>query len=250
MPSTSGLVSLTLVCDSNCGLGQPHGDDGRQALAEVLAGGHDVLEDVFLLAVGVERAGQRGAEADEVRAAVDRVDVVGVAVDVLGVLACSTGRPLRPATADLLVLAGDVDHVAVDGLAGAVQVADELDDAVVVLEGLALAVAEVLEDDLHAAVEEGQLLQPLVEHVVVELQVAEHLVVGLEGGFRAGALGRADAGHGAGGLAALVFLLVGVAAAADLDLAPLGEEVHRLDADAVQAGRRSCRPCCRTCRRT
>ena len=75
-----------MVCDSNCGFGSADRDDRREAFAEVFARGHDVLEDVFLLAVGVERARQRRAETDEVRAAVNGVDVVRVAVDVFGVL--------------------------------------------------------------------------------------------------------------------------------------------------------------------
>ena len=81
------VVQLALGLGLELGLGQADGDHGREALAEILAGGHQVLEDVLFLAVGVERAGQRRAEAGEVRAAVDGVDVVGVAVDVLGVLA-------------------------------------------------------------------------------------------------------------------------------------------------------------------
>ena len=39
------------------------------------------------LAVGVERAGERGTEAGEMRTAVDRVDVVDVGMDVVGELA-------------------------------------------------------------------------------------------------------------------------------------------------------------------
>ena len=71
--------------------------------------------------------------------------------------------------------------------------------------------------------------------VVVELEVAEDLGVGLEGGLGAGAVGLAHAAHRAGRHAAFVFLLIDVAVAADFDLAPFGEEVHDLDADAVQA---------------
>ena len=168
------------------------------------------------------------------RAAVDGVDVVDVAVDVLGVLAAILEGDLD-LDAGLRVLVVDVDHVVVDGFGRPVQVADELDHAVAVLERLAVAGPRVLEDDLHAAVQEGQLLQPLVEDVVVELQVAEDLVVGLEGGLRAGAVGDADARDRAGRLAALVLLLVDVPAAADLDLAPVGEEIDGLHADAVQA---------------
>src|SRR5207244_8879368 len=54
----------------------------------------------------------------------------------------------------------------------------------------------------------------------------------------AGAGRAADARDRPGGLAAAEFLVIDVPVAADFDLAPLGEEVHRLDADAVQAAGR------------
>ena len=86
------------------------------------------------------------------------VDVVDVGVDVLGVLA---GVLQGDFHADAFVLAGDVDDVGVGRLAGPVQMLDELDDAALVVEGLAVAGALVVEDDLHAAIEEGQFLQRL-----------------------------------------------------------------------------------------
>ena len=64
MPSTSGLLSLSFVCDFELRLRQADGDDGGQPFAEVLAGRVEILEDVLLLAVGVERARQRRAEAE------------------------------------------------------------------------------------------------------------------------------------------------------------------------------------------
>ena len=84
--------------------------------------GHEVLEEVFLLAVGVQRAGERGAEAGQVRAAIDRVDVVDVAVDVFGVFAAVLEGDFD-LHRRLLVLVVDVDHVGMDRLGGAVQVA-------------------------------------------------------------------------------------------------------------------------------
>ena len=118
--------------------------------------GDEVFEQVVLLAVGVQRAGQRGAEAGEVRAAVGRVDVVDVGVDVFGVL----GRVLQgDFDADAVLLAGDVDDVGVERFAGAVEVLDEFHDAAFVLERFAFAGALVVEDDLHALVEERQFLQ-------------------------------------------------------------------------------------------
>ena len=120
-------------------------------------------------------------------------------------------------------------------LAGAIEVLDELEDAALVMEFVVVAGSLVAEDDLHAAVEEGQLLQAAVERVVDELGVGKDLRVGLEGGLGADLVGGADAADVAGRHAALVFLLIDVAVAADFDLAPFGEEVDDRDADAVQA---------------
>ena len=59
-------------------------DDRGQPLAEVLAVQlESVLEEVLLLAVGVDGPGQAGAEAGQVRAAAGVVGVVGVAADSL-----------------------------------------------------------------------------------------------------------------------------------------------------------------------
>ena len=139
-------------------------------------------------------------------------------------------------TRDAVVLAVDVDDVGVDRLAGAVQVLDELEEAAFVVERFVFAGAVVGEGDADAVVQEGQLLQALVERGVDELRGLEDLRVGLEGGLGA-ALGRCGrrGGRRLVGDAALVFLLVDVAVAADFDLAPFGEEVDDRDADAVQA---------------
>ncbi len=50
-------------------VGDAEGDDGSQTFAEVVAGGDEVLEERFLLAVVVESAREGGAESGEVRAA-------------------------------------------------------------------------------------------------------------------------------------------------------------------------------------
>ncbi len=109
----------------------------------------------------------------------------------------------------------------VDRLAAAVEVLDELDDTPFVLEGFLLARAVVEEDDSHALVEVSQLLQAAVQNVGIELQVAEDFVIGLESGLGAGRVRGAETSHLRDRLAALVFLVIDVAAAADLDLAPL-----------------------------
>ena len=81
-----GVAELGLGLALELRLGQLDADDGGQALADIVAGqvGVGVLEDRVLARVVVERARQRRAEAGEVRAAVDRVDVVGEGEDALG----------------------------------------------------------------------------------------------------------------------------------------------------------------------
>ena len=79
---TSVLPSLVLVCPSNCGSDDLHRDDRRQALADVVAGEVRVLllEQLLVLGVLVDHAGQRRAEALLVGAALMGVDGVGEGV--------------------------------------------------------------------------------------------------------------------------------------------------------------------------
>ena len=207
-------------------------DDRRQAFAEILARGHEVLEHVLFLAVGVERAGQRCAEAGNVRAPLDGADVVYVRVDILGVFAGVLHGDIET---DAVEFALDVDDLGVQRFAGPIEILDELDDPALVAESLALVGPFVAEDDLHALVEERQLLQSAVERRVIELRLGKDLRIGLEGGFRAALVGRtkaADLGHRH---TPFVLLLVHVPAAADLNLAPLREKIDHGDAHTVQA---------------
>ena len=75
--------------------------------------GDEVFEHVLFFAVVVERAREGRAEADDVRAAVGRVDVVDVGVQVFGVLV-----GVLQGDFDLHAFASrlDVDHVGVDRL--------------------------------------------------------------------------------------------------------------------------------------
>ena len=84
-----------------------------------------------------------------------------------------------------------VDRLLVDGRLVLVQVLDERDDAALVVELVALAVALVVERDDDAAVQERELAQALRERVEAELGGLEDLRVGLERDLRAAALRRA-----------------------------------------------------------
>ena len=213
-------------------VGEADGDDGRQAFAEVVPLRDVILEDVRPLAVVVDRAGERTLEAAQMCAAFEIADVVGEGADVLGVAVV-----VLQGDADLGVFeaAVDADHVGEQRIFGAVQVFDELDDAVLVLELVRLAAALVGNEDPRAGGEKGELLQPLVEDVVAEFRVGENLRIGPEGDLGAGAFALAKllepAHHGAAG----EVHGPDVAFAADLGLEPFGKCVDRRDADAVQS---------------
>ena len=108
-----GVAELGLGLALELRVGQLDADDRRQALADVVAGQVRVvvLEDARPARLVVERARQRGAEAGDVRAAVDRVDVVGEGEDVLGVAVVVLERDLDRGRA-LLPL--DVDRPVVE----------------------------------------------------------------------------------------------------------------------------------------
>ena len=122
-------------------MGDAHRDDGGEAFADIVAGGNEIFQQVFLLAVLVQRASECGAEAGNVGAAFDGVDVVDVGVDVFGVFAAILQGDF---VADAVLLAADVDDVGMQRFAGAIEVLDEFDDAALVVEFVVLAVCSSL----------------------------------------------------------------------------------------------------------
>ena len=214
---------------------QLHRDDGGQALAHVLARQRVVLlaQVPLVPRVAVEGAGQRGAEARQVRAALVRVDVVGEAVDRLLV----GGVPLHRDLDRALVAVGlEEDDLLLDGLLVLVEVADEvLDPALVVELGLGALGAQVGQRDAEAAGEEGGLAQALLERRELEVERLEHLGVREEGDDRAGLVRRLALLQRALRHAASVGLAPGVAVALDLDVELLRQRVDDRDADAVEA---------------
>ena len=230
-------------------LGHFDGDDGRQAFAEVFRADFHLGfgQETVLFSVILERAGQSGAEADQVRTALDRVDIVDVRVDVL--------VEVR------VVLHGHLDGdglvgLQVDGLLGeaaavAVEVFDELPqaffgiedifrfdrmfDAVFVIDDL-VCLAQVAQGQADALVEVSQFAETVGQGFVVVDTVGggEDLRIRVEG----------DDGSRIGGfphdldvverLALGILLHEDLAFAVDLCAEMVGEGVHAGDADAVQ----------------
>src|SRR5205085_202925 len=116
-------------------------------------------QQLQVLRLLVQRARQRTAEAGEVRAALDRVDVVGEGEDRLLVGVVPLHRDLDLA---LVAVALEVDEPLVDRLLRLVDVGDEIADAalVVVLDGLTIG-ALVDEPDPQALRQEGGFPQSL-----------------------------------------------------------------------------------------
>ena len=240
-PSTGGLPSLVLVWPSNC---------GSWTFTEMIAVRPSrtsspwrfssfSLRRPFERGVGVERAGERRAEAGEVGAALVRVDVVGEREQVLLVGVVPLHRDLD--VADLAPQFLQVDDLLVDRVLGAlrVDVLDEVDDAAVVLEaGLEALAALVDERDPQALGEERHLAEALLEHHAVVVDRLEDLEVRQEGDARAESVrGLRPCVSSVLRHAALVGLGPLVAVAPDGERELLGERVDDGHADAVKSSR-------------
>ena len=240
-----GGEQLDLGLRLELGVGVLDGDDGGEAFADVVAGdlGVLVLEQIIRLGEGVDRAGEGAAEAGEVGAAVGVVDGVGVAQHLVVVGVVVLEDDLDVDLDGLLIERGchflvDTDGLGVEDLLALVELADELDDAVLVEKGLGDGSGGALVDeaDLEAGVEEGKFAEALGDGGGDEDGgLLEDLGVGLEGDEGAGAGGLADDLELFDGLAALELHVVDLAVLRDLDLEPLGDGVYALGADAVGA---------------
>src|SRR5688572_4601569 len=230
-----GVSELRLGLSFELRLRNLDADDAGQAFADVVAADARVLEILGEIALGrvvVDRPGERGAEAGQVRAALVRIDVVGEGEDQLGVAVVPLQRDLG---VDTILHAAHVDRLVVDVRLVLVQVLDERHDAAVVLELVALAVALVVERDQDAAVQEGELAQPLRQRVEAVLGGFEDLSVGPERDLGAAALGRARRFQIRDRGSALVALLIHLAVAPDFQIEALRQRVHHRHAHAVQA---------------
>ncbi len=126
-------VELALGLALELGLRNLDADDGGETFAHVVAGEVllDVFEELLLLAEGVDGAGEGAAEAGEMGAAVDGVDVVGEAEDVLAVAVVVLEGDLHGegAAVGQEALGFEVDRLFVEDALAPVEVADEFADA-------------------------------------------------------------------------------------------------------------------------
>src|SRR5581483_1467424 len=234
-------VQLALRLTFKLRLRQLHADNRHQPLANIVSREVllHVLEQPELLTRVVDGARQGGAEARQMRTAIDRIDVVGEAEDGFRVAVVVLQRNLH---GHAVALGFHVDRLLVQHALTAVQVLDELGDAAVVLElgllGLAclgIGGALVGKRDQQALVQEGQLAQTLRQCVVVVLSRGEDFLVGHEVDFGSALLGSARLLQLRARLAFGVSLLPYRSVAPDFQLQQVAKRVHTGDAHSVQS---------------
>ncbi|MCY1394010.1 hypothetical protein D9M71_89230 [compost metagenome] len=212
-----------------------HRDDRSQAFTGIVTGGGDLvlLRQAFGLDVVVQVAGEGGAEAGQVGAAVALRNVVGEAEDVLVEAVVPLQGDLH-ANAVFLALHVEMEDLVHRRLVG-VQVFDEGAQAALVLEQLFLAGTLVLQHDAHAGVQEGQLADALGEDVPAEMNVVEGFRGRLEVNFGAGAIGIAHRTQRELWNTVVIELFPDLAFAANGQAQLVGEGVHYRDTHAMQA---------------
>ena len=155
---------------------QFHAQHADQPFAHVIAGNGRVLflQQVVLLGVLVDGAGQRRAEAGQMRAAVGIGDRVGEAEDLVVVAVGVLQHAIHEHVLILAVnfarsFASDRNGLGMQRLLAPAELPDELLDAVLVKKRLGLLVALVREHDLDARIQKRQLAQAVGQDVELEL---------------------------------------------------------------------------------
>ena len=157
-----GVAELRLGLALELRVGELDADDRGQALAHVVAGqvAVGIAQHAGAARPVVQRARQGGAEPRQVRAAVERVDVVGEREDVLrvGVVVLERDLDGGPAFSPL-----DVDRPGVEDFLVPVEVAHERLQAALEVEGALPIVALVDERDPDALGQVGRLAKALAD---------------------------------------------------------------------------------------
>ena len=170
-------------------LGELDGDDGCQALADVVTGNAilTLLDESPSLTPPINGVGESGTEAFLVGSALDGVDGVGEGVDAGGVRSVPLHRNLQTHT--LLGTVGlQGDDGGVDDVAGPREESDVVLKALLIEEVLVNRVAVLIsvvgtavgEHDTQTFIKEGHFTETVRQGLVVENDGIEDLVGGLE----------------------------------------------------------------------
>ena len=234
-----GGHKLVLGLRAELWVGHLHGQDTGQPLARVVPGEAHLLAlgDAGRVRIVVHRPRQRTAKTRHMRAAIALRDVVGEGQHHFVV---AVVPPHGDLDADAVLLALDIDRFLDHRGLGAVDILDEFPDAALVfhLDPLRLRMAEVLQHDLHAGIEEGEFPQAILEDLEGVVEVREGRGGGEETDLGAGlAPGVAHDLEVLDGIAAFEAGVMFLAVAPDAQIQPVGKRVDHGNADAVQAAR-------------
>ncbi len=211
-----------------------HGDDGGQALARVFALNCkvDILQQVVLGAIVVDRTSERGFEPDKMRAAFNRIDVVHIREDVLLVRVVVLHRHFD---VDAIAVTFDIHRFFEQRRLVLIEILDKRGEPAFVLEDGFLIGGFFRQFDADAAVEECQFPQTRRQDIEGELRLAEDFRIGLEGGLRAGLCRFSGLLHRPGRVAAAIRLPPHCAIAHHFDRALDRKRVDHRNAHTVQA---------------
>ena len=240
-----GVAQLGLRLTFELRLSHLHRDDGGEAFAEVFACNLNLrllnlLRDLrLLISISLQRTRQGHAETSEVCTTLDGVDIVHVGVDVLRVVGVVHDSHLDGYA---LLLGLQVDDIVDEMRAVTVDVAHELLQAVLGMEGLLTCVAlfvlaKVDEVDGDAGIQVSQLTHTTCDDVPLVGGGGEDGGVWPELLARSRLVGVANNLHIVERLALLILLLIDVSVAEHLRNHVCRQSVHTRHADTVQTTR-------------
>ncbi len=233
-----GGHQLVLGLRTELGIGELDRDDRGQPLAHVIAGQRDLflLQQPRLVSIIVERAGERGAEGGQMRAAIALRDVVGEAQDVFVIAVIPFQRDVD---GHIVARAIDGDRLGHQRLLVAIEPLHERGDPAFIIElhRLAIGMARIGEEQPNARIEEGQLTIAMFELVEIELGNLEGGGARQEGDARALLVRRAEHLQRRDRITEREAHIMLLPVAPDVEIKPFAERVDHRHANAVQPAR-------------
>ena len=136
-------------------MGNANAENCRNALAEIITTGRYPFEEVFFLAVVVQRTCQCTSKTGHVRSAFDRMDIVDIGLHVFSVF----GAVLQcNIVLGSLFFTRNLNHITVQHIACPVEMFNEFNQATFVLEVASLTIAFIMELDVNTTIEECEFL--------------------------------------------------------------------------------------------
>ena len=234
------VAQLGLGLALKLSLGQLYGNHTGQTLSAVFTGDLLVIfQHLDLTAVSVQNRGQGTLEALLMHTAFRSMDIVGEREDGLVITVVILQGDLGHA---VILLAGHVDHIVVEGILALIEPGDEFTDTALIAHGV-IAIFFVLlrgsqtvigNGDAQTGIQEGLLPHTGMERIVVIHQILKHLRIRLKGNGGTGMVCFAHDGHLLHHMAAGELHLMDFSVTVYLYLQPLTQSVDNGSAHAVE----------------